>query len=38
MQNAVNASTGGSSGQVVVAGAGYAGLTWVRRRAERCAS
>jgi len=26
MQNAVNASTAGSSGQIVVAGAGYAGL------------
>ena len=26
MENAVNASTAGSSGQIVVAGAGYAGL------------
>jgi NADH dehydrogenase FAD-containing subunit len=26
MENAVNASTAGSGGQIVVAGAGYAGL------------
>src|SRR6266705_1149240 len=33
--NAVNASTGGSGGQIVVAGAGYAGLHVALRLAAR---
>src|SRR5262245_980352 len=35
MENAVNASTAGSSGQIVVAGAGYAGLHVALRLAAR---
>src|SRR5215813_12682410 len=38
MEDAVNASTAGSSGQVVVAGAGYAGLHVVLRLAARLRS
>ena len=38
MENAVNASAAGSEGQIVVAGAGYAGLHVALRSRPCCAT